>query len=97
MPVGSVSRITSANMVIEFKPALYPRMRATNYATYATDMNHVTVLSLNGATTGSFTLTVNGKKSATLSPSGTLAIAAINTVTAIHAIAAVTAITATTM
>lgn len=77
--IGDITRITSVNLVIEFQPALYPHMRATSYAAYDTPQNHVTVLSLNGATTGTFKLRVNGHLTAAITASGTLAAEAVQT------------------
>lgn len=79
MAIGDVTRLTSANLHIEFQPALYPRMRSAAYAAYDTEMNHVTVLSLNGAASGTFKLAINGKKTAAITASGSLASSAVQT------------------
>lgn len=73
--VGQVTRLTSANIYIEWQPALYPRHRTGNgvYPAYDVVSNHVTVLSLGGATAGTFRLAVNGYVTATITASGSLA------------------------
>ena len=82
MAVGEVTRLTSANLHIEFQPALFPHMPVSSpgaYAGYDTEQNHVTVLSLNGATTGTFKLAVNGHRTAAITASGSLAASDIQT------------------
>lgn len=64
--IGQVTKITSRDLVVEFQPVLDPNVNvaspATAYAAYGEDMNHVTVLDLNGSTTGSVVLVVNGHR-----------------------------------
>jgi hypothetical protein len=79
MSIGDVTRITSANLHVEFKPALYPNIRAGTYAGYSADTNHVAVVDINGSTTGTFKLVVNGYKTAALTASGTLAATDVQT------------------
>lgn len=71
MAIGEVTRITSAQLVIEFQPALYPRMEAENYAGYGEEANHETELYFNGATEGTFKLAVNGHRTADITITGT--------------------------
>lgn len=66
MAIGEVTRITSKELVIEFQPAAYPRHEALQYAGYGEELNHETELYLNGSTTGSFRLAVNGHRTAAI-------------------------------
>lgn len=77
MSIGEVTRITSANMVVEFQPALHPLYRAGSYAGYDEEQNHVVVLALNGAASGTFRLVVNGYRTAPITASATLAATAV--------------------
>jgi hypothetical protein len=79
MAIGDVTRLTTANLVIEFKPAKHPDFRATNYASYEDDATHVCVLALNGASAGTFKLAVNGRQTADITASGTLASSVVQT------------------
>lgn len=77
--IGEVTRITTKNMVIEFMPALFPGHRAPAYAAYDVPADHVTVLSLGGATSGTFKLAVNGRPTAAITCSASLASSVIQT------------------
>jgi len=70
MAIGEVTRITSKNLVIEFQPAAYPRHEAKKYAAYGEELNHETEIYLNGATSGTFCLAVNGHKTSAIDISG---------------------------
>lgn len=77
MAIGEVTRLTSANLHIEFQPARYPRIEAGAYADYDTVQNHVVVLNLNGNTAGTFKLVVNGHKTAAITAGASLASTAV--------------------
>lgn len=79
MSVGDVTRLTSANLVVQFKPALYPNInaRSTLFASYDTAMNHIVVLNLNGATAGTFRLKVDGYETANITAGVALAAATV--------------------
>lgn len=70
--IGVVTRLTSRNLKIEFKPVLHPDFRSGAYASYETPMNHVTVISTNGATSGTFKLSVNGHRTGAITVSASL-------------------------
>ncbi len=78
--IGIITRLTSRNLIIEFKPVLHPDFRAAAYSLYTATLNHVTVVNLNGNIAGTFKLAINGKRTAAITASASLASAAIQTI-----------------